>query len=650
MKKIWNHPWCVATCNILLVMAIYTIMRLFYYWINIDLFPNVSPAHLLEMCLGGLRFDLTAILYLSSVYLLLMLLPLPWKWRMNRGYQKTALWLFWIPNILGVFSNAYDTVYAHFSDRRTTITFFTEFHNDKNLFTIFMESVVEWWYIALFLAAIIAILIVLTRRQKTEDTYAPAYIYFPAETVILCLSAYMIVIGIRGGFGAYTRPITLSNALQYANAPRETMLILNTPFSLMRSSDSKAYKRVTYFKEDEVSKLMTPEHAGQSAGQSQVGTTNVVVLILESFSKEYFGFYNKQLDNGTFLGYTPFLDSLIQESTTFKYSFASGRKSIDAMPSILSSIPMLIEPYIVSPYSTNAVSSLAACLRQEGYNTAFFHGAPNGSMGFEAYARSARFERYYGLDEYEDKTDDSKSFDGTWAIWDEEFLQYYAQTMSEMQEPFMTAVFTASSHHPFRVPKRYEGVFPKGDKPIHQCIGYSDHALRKFFEFAQTQPWYEHTLFVLTADHTNLLSHPTYCTSKGIFEVPIIFYRPGQEGRYDTTSVISQTDIMPSVLEYLNYDKPYFAFGENCLTKTKEHPYAICYNNPEYQILSDSLMVQFDGNVVTGVYNHAADPLLKHNLVDQPSEQRDMMADYLRAYIQQYVNRMIDNELTIEKQ
>ena len=633
------------------MMGIYTIMRLFFYLINMDMFPNVSGAHLLEMCLGGMRFDLTAILYLSSVYLLLTLLPLPYHWRANPTYQTITLWLYWIPNIIGMFCNACDTIYARFSDKRTTITFFSEFNNDNNLFTIFMDSVVEYWYVALFWIIAVVALILLTRKPQVEN-YAPTAIYYPVETVILCLSIYLVVIGIRGGFGAYTRPITLSNAMQYANTPRETILILNTPFAIMRSTDGQVYQRANYYDEPTLSQIMTPIHHNASAVPERTTNTatNVVVLILESFSKEYFGFYNHHLDSGNYQGFTPFLDSLLCHSTTYKHSYASGRKSIDAMPSILSSIPMLIEPYIVSPYSTNAVSSIAACLKQKGYNTAFFHGAPNGSMGFQAYARSAGFDRYYGMNEYQSQTHDTQSFDGTWAIWDEEFLQYYAQTMSAMPEPFMTAVFTASSHHPFRVPAIYNDTFPQGNQPIHSCIGYSDHALRKFFEYAQTQSWYDHTLFVITADHTNQLSHSVYNTAKGVYEVPIAFYQPQQDGWYDTTSVVSQTDIMPSVLEFVQYNQPYFAFGENCLTKPKSHPYAICYNNPVYQILSDSLLVQWDGNMITGVYNHQIDPLLQHNIAHLPSKEAESMVTYLQAYIQQYVNRMIDNRLTIENE
>lgn len=642
IERVWRHPWLVTAYNLLLMMAIYSLSRWFFYAINTDMFPDVSGAHLWEMMRGGVRFDLTAVLYLNSVYILLMLLPLPTKVRNNAHYQRIAQWFYWLPNAIGIAVNCVDMVYVRFTDRRTTCTFFSEFQNDGNLASIFFQSVAQYWYVSLFALAMIVLLFVCSRR-KWHSEEQRKWLYYSGETALLLVPAYFCVIGIRGGFGRYTRPITISNALQYTDTPQETAILLNTPFSLMKSIENETYINPRYYADNELESVMTPIHRGDSAMVEK--PLNVVVLILESFSKEYIGFYNHDLDGGTYTGYTPFLDSLLAHSVTYRYSYASGRKSIDAMPSVLSSIPMLIEPYIVTPYSTNAVSSLADCLGRKGYTTAFFHGAPNGSMGFQAYARSAGFGAYYGMDEY----DGPEAFDGTWAIWDEEFLQYYARTMSRMEEPFMTAVFTASSHHPFRVPARYEGAFPKGTQPIHQCIGYSDHALREFFAFARTQPWFEHTLFVLTADHTNQLTHTEYTNAKGLYEVPIAFYGVGLQGELRTQTPVSQTDIMPSVLGCLGYDALYFAFGEDALTGTKTHPYAVCYNNPVYQILSDSLLLQFDGQQLTAVYNFQNDRRLQHNQIEQMADNPEVQAmiTYLKAYIQQYISRMVENRLTI---
>ena len=640
MKQIWKHPWMVGASNLLLVMVLYTISRLFFFWVNVDLYPNVSVSHLLEMLAGGLRFDLTALLYLNSLYLLFVLLPLPSTIRNHHNYISTAKWAFWVPNILGFIVNCMDIVYVRFTDRRTTCTVFTEFQNDGNLVSIIWQSMWQYWYVTLFGIALLTLLILCTRKQWHVATPHKTWVYYTAEIVLMLATIYFIVIGIRGGFGKYTRPITISNAMQYTNTPQETAILLNTPFSLMKSLENTMYIHPHYFNDEEIEELFSPIHTDEIEENGRLGQVNVVVLILESFSKEYIGFYNQHIDG--YNGFTPFLDSLLAQSVTYTHSFASGRKSIDAMPSVLSSIPMLIEPYIVTPYSTNAVSSLAACLKEEGYATAFFHGAPNGSMGFQAYARSAGFEQYLGMDEY----DGIEAFDGTWAIWDEEFLQYYARSMNQMKQPFMTAIFTASSHHPFRVPKQHEGVFPRGTQPIHQCVGYTDYSLREFFAYAKQQDWYENTLFVLTADHTNQVSLPEYATAKGIFEVPIAFYSPRwNQGNLQIQGAVSQTDIMPSVLAYLGYSKPFFAFGEDILTQEKKHPYAVCYNHPVYQLLSDSLLLQFDGKEVCAVYNHQNDPMLQYNIAEQTNTQE--METFLRAYIQQYIYRLTTNQLTI---
>lgn len=647
----------VAAENLLLLMLLYTLSRLFFYLISGDLFPNVSGAHLREMLLGGMRFDLTAVLYLSSLYLLLMLLPLPWKWRTNKTYQTVAKWCLWVPNILGLIVNCADMVYVRFTDRRTTMTFFSEFENDDNLLRIFLTGMVQYWYVTLFAILIVALLIIGTRTRASEERILlHPVLYYAGNTVLLIVSVYFIVIGIRGGFGAYTRPITMSNALQYTNRPEETMLVLNTPFSLMRSSEGRTYHDPKYYDREQLEQLMTPCHPNEQVIPHEMDRQNVVILILESFSKEYIGCYNRKLDNGTYAGYTPFLDSLLEHSISYRLSYASGRKSIDAMPSVLSSLPMLIAPYVVTAYSTNNVSSLAACLKPKGYATSFFHGAPNSSMGFQAYARSAGFDSYFGKDEYEafcrqtgrNAADD---YDGTWAIWDEEFLQFYCDKMSEMKQPFVTSVFTASSHPPYAMPERYKTKFPPTDPPIFASIKYSDNALRLFFEKVSKQEWFKNTVFVLTADHTSESIDPQFTSDLGRYKVPIVIYAPSLpelQGVADREKIISQTDIMPTILGILGYDLPYVAFGQDVLNTKKEDTWAVNYipGNGYYQYMQGDWMLQFDGEKVVHAYRFKEDTLqVKDMKAQYPKEYENR----LKSLIQQYMFRMNHNQLVFKK-
>ena len=573
---------------------------------------------------------------------------LPFKFRQNAVYQSVAKGVFLFFNILFLIVNCADIPFFRFTNRRTTSTIFAEFQNEGNIFQIIASGMVTYWYVTIFLAVVIFFLCKLYRKPpKTTGNLSP-FIYYPLHVAVCMLFAYFTVIGIRGGFGAFTRPITLSNANKFVNKSNETAVVLNTPFCIMRTASVKVYKNPKYFQDEaEMEKIFSPIHYPTPAGEFK--PLNVVVIILESFSKEYAGFFNRHLDDGTYKGYTPFLDSLCAQGLTFKYSYTNGRKSIDAMPSVLSSIPMFIEPFILTPHSTNDISSIASLLKEKGYYSAFFHGAPNGSMGFQAYAKVAGFDDYFGMDEYNQANKGNDDYDGWWAIWDEKFLQFFARKMGEIKQPFVTSVFTATSHHPFQVPKEYEGKFSKGTIPIHQVVGYSDYALRQFFKTMSQYDWYDNTLFVITADHSNQNTYNEYVTDANVYAVPILFYHPNSDlKKFDSTTLAQQTDIMPSILSYLNYDKPYFAYGQNIINQQDTSKFVINFNNQIYQLYQHDYFLQFDGEKVKAIYNFKTDLLLQNNLVGKVPEQAEMET-LLKAVIQQYIVRMTENRMTVEK-
>jgi phosphoglycerol transferase MdoB-like AlkP superfamily enzyme len=636
-----TQPAWALLCNFLLMMAIFTLSRIFFFAINKSYFPDVDAAHLLTMLRGGLQFDLTALLYINLPYLLMQLLPFGFRHR--KAYQATARWLFALTNGIAIVVNCMDMPFFRFTSRRSTCSIFSEFGNEAGgVSKIILKAMIEYWYVTLFAAAIIAVLWLLYRTPCNAGRRRRGIVYCLAHTVVLAVLGYFTVIGIRGGFGVYTRPVTLSNANKYVNRGTETAIVLNTPFCLIRTIDKKVFKNPHYFDtEAGMTALFSPLH--HPAPEGEFKPLNVVVVIWESFGKEYTGFFNRHLDNGTYRGYTPFMDSLFTQSLTFKYSFGNGRKSIDAMPSILSSIPMFVEPFILTPYSTNDISSIADALKRKGYYSAFFHGAPNGSMGFQAYAKTAGFDDYFGLNEY----GNSKDFDNWWAIWDEEFLQFYAGEMGKMKQPFVTAVFTATSHHPFHVPDKYRGRFPQGDHPIFQCIAYTDYSLEQFFRTMSQYEWFNNTLFVITADHTNHPSHEEYLTDLGMFSVPILFYHPGSDLRGLVDSIpVQQTDIMPSVLSYLNFDMPYFAYGQDIFSTKAADKFVINYYNGVYQTLQNDCMMQFDGEKIKAAYNYRADSLLHHNLNGQIAGQKEMEM-LTKSVVQQYIMRMTENRLRI---
>jgi phosphoglycerol transferase MdoB-like AlkP superfamily enzyme len=572
----------------------------------------------------------------------MMLFPLHWK--ENKIYHKVCQWLFVVVNSITFAINLADSVYFRYTMRRTTTTVFEEFSNEGNLGSIIGTEFLNHWYLVLLFALVVFLLWRCYVEPSINSHSLKWWRYDVACLLSLLLFAPFCVAGMRGGFTTAVRPITISNANQYASRPVDAALALNTPFALIRSIGKNVFVVPHYFSDEKaLASMYTPIHTPNDS--AAVVKKNVVVLIVESFGREYIGALNKDLEGGKYKGYTPYVDALIGKSTTFQYSFCNGRKSIDGMPSVLSSIPMFVEPFILTPSSMNDYTGLAGILGQEGYETAFFHGAQNGSMGFQAFAQKTGFKHYFGRTEYEAAkgTDD---FDGTWAIWDEPFLQYYAEEMGKMKQPFMTAVFTASSHHPFVIPEQYKQQFPEGKLEIQKCIRYTDMAIGKFFETASKQPWFENTIFVLTSDHTNMSDHDYYQTDLGGFCSPIIIYEPSHPEGQVIDKIAQHIDILPTVLGMLGYQKPYFGFGIDLLNTPSEDTWAVNYLSGIYQYVRNGYVLQFDGQKTKGIYS-LSDSLMQQNLIHQPSvvSHQSQMERELKAIIQQYMERMTQNRL-----
>ena len=635
-------PMAVLLCNLAIVYVVYFLARIVYLLVNYSYFEqSLSLPRLTEIFQGGLVFDTSAILVTNIPYIVMMLFPLHQK--ETRIYQQLCKWVYLVVNGLALAINLCDAVYFRFTMRRTTTTVFSEFSNENNLGGIFLTEALRHWYLVLLFVLVVWMMYRLYRTTGLHSRELSWWRYDLVTLLSLAAFAPFVVAGIRGGFTTAVRPITISNANQYVDRPVEAALVLNTPFSIYRTIGKSVFVVPDYYQdEQQMASIYSPIHVPSDTVPMM--KKNVVVLIVESFGREYIGALNKNLENGQYKGYTPHIDSLISKSITFTRSFCNGRKSIDGMPSILSSIPMFVEPFFLTPASMNHVSGIASLLAGEGYQTAFFHGAQRGSMGFMAFARSTGFQAYYGREDYDaDKRfggDDD--FDGMWAIWDEPFLQYYATKMSEMKEPFMTAVFTASSHHPYEIPEKYKDVYPEEGIIMHKCIRYTDMALGKFFEKASQQPWFKNTIFVLTSDHTNMSDHDYYQTDLGGFCSPIIIYEPGQEAQMQD-KIAQQIDILPTLMGMLHYPKPYFAFGIDLLNTPAEDTWAVNYMNGIYQYVKHGHVLQFDGQQTKAVYA-LTDSLMQNNIKGKISQQPQMERE-LKAIIQQYMGRMVNDRL-----
>lgn len=624
--------------NMLLVIACYTICRIAFFLENRLFFAGLSVSESLDILRGGLRFDLSALAYSNALYLVLLFFPLHVK--EQRWWTLLLRILFVVINTLCLAANLADAVYYPFIKRRSTASVFTEFQND-NLTSIIGMELVNHWYLTLLALCFGFTLWFLYRTPNLK--VKPRWKYYLTQVMGLLVSVTLAVGAMRGGFDPELRPLHDGQAREYVNTPTHAVLVANTPFSVFRTLSKKGYPEVHYFEESQLEQIYTPIHELSYANDILHHKDNVVIIILESFATAY----SKHLNPYAEEGYTPFLDSLMREGLTYDLSLSNGISSIDAQASVLASIPMFIESFMSSRATMNNLDGIGNYLKPMGYTTAFFHGADNGSLSIDGFVKACGMDAYYGRNEFNDDSE----WDHHWGIWDEPFMQFFANTLSQTPEPFCAGLFTVTSHHPFQIPPQYRDTFPEGKLPILKAIRYTDHSLRRFFETAKQQPWYAHTLFVLTGDHINMQPYAELTNDLGAFMVPVFFYHPTDSTwRGHREGIIQQTDILPTILHHVGYKGTYFSFGNDLLNDAEEHIGALSYIHGQYQYIQDHYLLQFDGNTSTALYDFRLDPLLQNNQVAAPSYEalRQQMETKLKAAIQQYMFRMNTNRISIK--
>lgn len=639
MKEIRLQEITALFYRIFLAFVFYQIARLLFWFFNKSLIRIDSVSDYFNIAYHGTAFDTTAILYVNSLFILMSLLPLVINTK--KYYQKFLFYLYFITNGIAYGMNFGDFVYYKFSQARLTMAAMHVAQHEKNIGKVFFVSVVEHPFVILWFIILMLLWIFLYKKVKvTEQKPEKKWAYFVSSVLSLCIVAALVVGGIRGDFKHSTRPINLVDANRHVKNPLQANVVLNSVFSFFRTMNTNNFQEVKFVDEKFIEQNIKPYKIYEREGIEP--KPNVVIFILESFSKEYSGAFNKNTKIKDFVSYTPFFDSLATQSLIATNAFANGRQSIHGMSSILAGIPTLKDAFTSSPYSNQKIQSVVSVANDMGYDTSFFHGAPNGSMGFMGFGNILGFKHYYGKTEYNNDAD----FDGIWGIWDEPFFQYFAKTLNTKKSPFMATMFSVSSHHPFKVPEKYAGKFIKGPLEIHEPVGYTDYALKKFFETAKKMPWYQNTIFVMVADHTNQVAYPEYEKAMNRFAVPILFYSPNP--KYNLKGEIitptQQMDIYPTLADLMGYNKKIRSWGRSLVSDKKEGCLIVNSSGVE-QFMIGNYIYLFDGKNFTGIYA-LQDLGYENNLLGKINTPEIKLGELkAKAWYQDYMDRVINRKL-----
>jgi phosphoglycerol transferase MdoB-like AlkP superfamily enzyme len=594
--------------------------RLVFFTFNYDYFSNYPFADVIQVFWNGMRFDTTTLVYTNGIIWLLTLWPGDWKF--SKSAHRITLTLFVLMNSFILLLNLIDSGYFPFSGKRSGMEFWSIQGDSAGMIWVYIKS---YWHLFIIWLSL---------------TVAAAYFYPTLhdstagnkvrEWSVLIIFAAVMGIGARGTLRL--KPLNPADAIRYTHADL-VPVALNTPFQMIFTWQQSSAEQVTYFDERIAEQYYSTLHTDTAAPRTNL--RNYVLIVVESLSKEYVGFYNQ----GN--GYTPFLDSLCAHSRVYQHAYANGKRSVEGLPAILASMPAWLDrDYMSSMYIANKLDGIAAYLTKKGYDASFYHGGKNGTMSFDnLIARTGG--SYFGKNEYTGNslTDD----DDHWGIYDKPYMRYWLTELTKKREPFFSTLFTLSSHHPYELPAHEKNLYPEGELPIHKTIRYTDDALRLFFSEARMQPWFSNTVFILTADHTAESNSDYYRTSAGKYEIPLIVYYPGMEPEtIDHTT--QQIDIMPMVLNDAHIH-PYFAFGKSDTLNR----FAMQYADRMYQLIQWPYVYQFSNGKGLGFYRLTDDSLMQYNLLNKKYNLKQLYLDSLtKSIIQQYNKRLISNSTHIQ--
>ena len=624
--------------RIFLIYLCYFFCRVLFVYFNNDLVQVKSVSQLAELCYYGLRFDNVAIVYSNMIFILMSIIP--WKKTTYPLYQKVVFWVYWLCNAFFLSLNFIDFAYYRFNQNRLMNNFLEVIEFETNKTGLLLHFAWVYLHLIIIFIVLLSLLALAYKRVKINpvvmiDNYRS---YGFSSIVLFFGSIALFVLGARGGdFKKSTRPITLIDAMDNVKTPQQADVVLSSTFTLLKTLGQDNFKKSKdRYTDLEVEKELNTIKQYPPLERFEK-KPNVVIFILESMGREYWGALNKPYNIPDFESYTPFLDSLAQHSLIFPNGFATSRKSIHGMPSILAGIPSFETSYASSLYSRQKVSSVVSFANEMGYHTSFFHGAANGSMGLLGFANTLGFERYYGRTEF----NNDKEFDGSWGIWDEPFLSYMKSVLDQQKTPFLSSVFTITSHEPYVIPKAYDGKFDKGHIPMHQCVGYTDHALRQFFKECSKSPWFENTIFLFTADHSNQSYFPFYEKTVNRFANPLMIFKPNSELKGVDMRLASHMDILPTVADLIDYPKPFKSWGRSLVSDQKHHPFVINYfSGGSYFIMNENLICVHNGNKAIGFYD-VKDKNMEKNLIQNKTQEMIDLENKCSMFLEDYFETLM---------
>ncbi len=567
IKYIFNsipRPLVVLFLSHLFILVLFLISRLIFLVFFFDDLLISDYTYYIKSIFVGLRLDLIV----SSFFLLpvLITIHLPYIGWNSSNYKNLLLWyLVFISGIVVIFCSI-------------NLEWFNEFGNHINTMIIMYGSEGESWelilkeyniflYIILWISAISLVFYIIKFSIKNLHVSQP----LSNTSLLICFIFSFMATSILIRGGVQERPLDWGYAYfsmsNMANSTAQNPIFFfgrsylqlkkeekyNNEFLLVDNLDeiNEHYKTLRLDNEQIISNYKLLDLNEE--------TPNIVLIILESFVARNCNFLNPNLKQSI----TPFLSELINNnSISFTNCFANGIRSAYGIGSILTSWPVLpgkpIISQVESGFSNHSIKETMEIFSTLGYNRTFLYGGDSNFDNMKGFCIANGFNAV--IDSNHPIVSNDK--DGTmWGYYDHIMLSHLIDIANTSDKnPFMITFFSTTNHDPFKIPAEYEKYFQDirtGNKKYlkaQKTMAYNDFILREFFEKAKKEDWYNNTIFIITSDHgltinREIPNHPI----NG--HIPFIIFSELLTETIIIDKIVSQVDIMPTIIDLINQDK-----------------------------------------------------------------------------------------------
>ncbi len=549
------------------IIVIFALMRGVLLLSNEEYFSNLSINEILLAFAHGIRFDLSIMVALLALPILLLFLPLR-LFSSTVWYQLTA-WFCFIILLLAILALAMDIVFFQHSQRHVGAEL-VQMQSD----TGYIISMLKTYWKAV-LGFIIFTLIfaklwqrwILSPLTNTQNNNPPKHwqtlIAFPFVLLFILLI-------IRGGLVS-GKPLMVINAF-ISDSNELANLTLNGVYTGIRvsmSSNNASHYQHHHFSDQEIQAAMgiPKDYPFEQRYQRKSQQPNIIVLQIESLNYQFIDALGKNN-----YGVTPYLDSLIAKSIVYDQFYSAGQRSIIGLQAIWTGIPALLGfPTVDKGLSTYKISQIAKLARQSGYKTMFAQTSQRASFRIDALAKSVGFEEYWGMEDIGELQLDYPQGAKPHFGYDYETLMLLKNKISvhfikHPQQPVLMGFFSGTTHSPYiRLPKQFE-KYPyqiDGLNGMLNSIAYMDWSVQQFIEGLRKAPWFNNTIFIITADHPAASYVSKQANYHELFHIPLIIYSENKNLVHAkrVQEIRSQLDLMPTMADLMGLDKSVSALG-----------------------------------------------------------------------------------------